>query len=120
LLASRARLRFARRQRCTATPPGKQEQAARRCNQWRCHGHDGRTRCSDGSLVFCLDKGVHFTLTVTEGQAARFLDALEETCSGLAFLFDVADRVLSKSVGTHQGERAGNDRTPLCSSLQDG
>src|SRR5262249_45738947 len=28
-------------------------------------------------------------LTVTEEQAARFLDALEETCSELAFLFDV-------------------------------
>jgi len=46
-------------------------------------------------------------LNVTEGQAARFLDALEETCSDLAFLFDVMDRVLSKSVGTHKGEPAG-------------
>jgi putrescine aminotransferase len=50
-------------------------------------------------------------LTVTAEQAARFLDALEETCSELAFLFDVADRVLSKSVGTHQGEPAGNGQT---------
>jgi putrescine aminotransferase len=46
-------------------------------------------------------------LTVTEEQAVRFLDALEETCSELAFLFDMADRVLSKSVGTHQAEPAG-------------
>jgi reverse transcriptase-like protein len=63
LRARRARLRFARPQRCTATSPARQEQAARRVNPWMCHGHEGRTRCSEGSLVFCLDKGVHFTLT---------------------------------------------------------
>jgi hypothetical protein len=57
-------------------------------------------------------------LTVTEQQAARFLDALEETCSELAFLNDISDRVLSKSVGTHQGEPAGNGQTPPFSSLQ--
>src|SRR5258708_40113960 len=59
-------------------------------------------------------------LTVTEEPAAHFLDALEETCSELAFLNDVADRVLSKSVGTHQGEPAGNGQAPHCSSLQAG
>ena len=54
-------------------------------------------------------------LTVTEEQAAHFLDALTQTCSDLAFLMDVADRVLSKSVGTHQGGPAGNGRTsPSC------
>jgi hypothetical protein len=57
-------------------------------------------------------------LTVTEGQAARFLDALAGTCSELAFLCDVADRVLSKSVGSHQGESAGTG--PALSSLQAG
>jgi hypothetical protein len=55
-------------------------------------------------------------LIVTEEQAARFLDALGETCSELAFLFDTADRVLTKSVGTHQGEPAGTGQT--LSSLQ--
>jgi len=59
-------------------------------------------------------------LTVTEEQAAHFLDALEETCSELAFLNDVADRVLSKCVGTHQGEPTGNGQAPHCSSLQAG
>jgi hypothetical protein len=50
-------------------------------------------------------------LTVTEEQAADFLDALGETCSDLALLMDVADRVLTKSVGTHQGEPAGTGQT---------
>src|SRR3954468_2908216 len=58
--ARRARLRFARLQRFTATPPARQEQAARRGIQRTCHGHDGRTNCSEGSLVFCLDNGVHY------------------------------------------------------------
>jgi putrescine aminotransferase len=58
-------------------------------------------------------------LTVTEEQAARFLDALEETCSELAFLFDMADRVLSRSVGSHQGEPARNGQA-LPSFIQAG
>jgi putrescine aminotransferase len=57
-------------------------------------------------------------LTVTEGQADGFLDALGEACSELASLFDVVDRVLSKSVGTHQGEPAGTGQT--LPSLQGG
>ena len=59
-------------------------------------------------------------LTVTEEQAARFLDALEEACSDLAFLMDAADRVLSKSLGTHQGEPAGTGQTLPYRSLQVG
>jgi hypothetical protein len=47
-------------------------------------------------------------LTVTAEQVARFLDALAETCSELASLFDVADRVLTRSVGSHQGQPAGH------------
>jgi acetylornithine/succinyldiaminopimelate/putrescine aminotransferase/predicted amino acid dehydrogenase len=50
-------------------------------------------------------------LTVTEEQAARFLDAITQTCSELAFLMDVGDRVLTRCVGSHQGEPAGNGHT---------
>jgi hypothetical protein len=57
-------------------------------------------------------------LTVTEEQAARFLDALEETCSELAFLNDIADRVLSKSVGTHQDELEKRCQDPLSDSAK--
>jgi hypothetical protein len=57
---------------------------------------------------------------LTEEQAVRFLHALEETCSELAFLNDVADRVLSKSIGTHHDEPAGNGQTLHGSSLPDG
>jgi putrescine aminotransferase len=57
-------------------------------------------------------------LTVTKEQADRFLDALGQTCSELAFLMDTADRVLSKAVGSHQGEPAGIGKT--LASLQAG
>ena len=49
----------------SVSPGGKdvsQARSANKSNQRRCHGHDSRTGCSDGSLVFCLDNGVHFTL----------------------------------------------------------
>ena len=62
LLASRAHLRFTRRPGCTATAAGKQEQAAQQDNQQTCHGHEGWTGCSEGSLVFCLYNGVHLTI----------------------------------------------------------
>jgi hypothetical protein len=58
-------------------------------------------------------------LIVTEELVARFLDALEETCSELALLNDVADRVLSKSVGSHQGGPGGDGLTPPNGSHQD-
>jgi acetylornithine/succinyldiaminopimelate/putrescine aminotransferase len=50
-------------------------------------------------------------LTVTEEQVARFLDALEQTCSELAYLMDMADRVLTRSVGSHQREPADAGQT---------
>jgi acetylornithine/succinyldiaminopimelate/putrescine aminotransferase/predicted amino acid dehydrogenase len=53
-------------------------------------------------------------LTITEEQAIRFLDALEETCSELACLFGVVERVLTKSVGSHQVESAGTGPTLPC------
>jgi acetylornithine/succinyldiaminopimelate/putrescine aminotransferase/predicted amino acid dehydrogenase len=57
-------------------------------------------------------------LIVTEPQVDRFLGALGETVSELAFAFDAADRVLSKSVGSHQGEPSGS--RPILSPLQAG
>jgi hypothetical protein len=59
LLASRAHLRFTRRERFTATRAGKQGQPTQQGEQRKGHGQKGRTRCSEGSLVFCLDNGVH-------------------------------------------------------------
>jgi acetylornithine/succinyldiaminopimelate/putrescine aminotransferase/predicted amino acid dehydrogenase len=57
-------------------------------------------------------------LTVTQEQADRFLDALAQTCSELAQLMDAGDRVLTRCVGSHQGEPVGNGSTH--SSLQTG
>ena len=54
LLASRACLCFTRRQRCTATGFGEQEQPA---HDSKGRGHDDRTRCSEGSLVFLSKQG---------------------------------------------------------------
>src|SRR5947208_3237806 len=45
-----------------------------------CHGHEGRTRCSEGSLVFCLDNGVHFTGPEEAGR--RWLDRDRERLAG--------------------------------------
>jgi len=61
LLASRAHLCFSRREGCISTAVTKQEQAAQQGIQRKCHAQEGLTECSEGSLVFCLDNGVHYT-----------------------------------------------------------
>ena len=58
LLASRACRCFTRRPRCTARGAGQQEQPA---HDGKGRGQDDRTRCSEGSLVFCPNHGVHFS-----------------------------------------------------------
>ena len=61
LRARRAHLCFARRDGCTATRRRTQEQAPAQGKQWQGHGYEGRTSCSEGTLVFCPNIGVHFT-----------------------------------------------------------
>src|SRR5579863_3059995 len=47
----------------TSVSPGvrgvSQLSSVNKSNQRKCHGHEGRTGCSEGSLDFCLDNGVH-------------------------------------------------------------
>src|SRR5215211_1436459 len=46
-----------------ARPAYKSKQAQRsRSDQRMCLGHEGRTGCSEGMLVFCLDNGVHYSV----------------------------------------------------------
>src|SRR5271154_3909119 len=39
----------------------RQEQASRPVEQHKGRGQEGRTGCSEETLVFCLDNGVHYT-----------------------------------------------------------
>jgi len=71
LRARRAYLRFTRRDGFTAINGGDQEQGAEHGNQQKCHGHEGRTECSEGTLVFCLDNGVHFRAPLSLAFYAR-------------------------------------------------
>src|SRR5271168_836943 len=57
----RARLRFTRQKGCIGSLVCTQEQASRPGEQQECRGQDGPTECSEETLVFCLDNGVHYT-----------------------------------------------------------
>jgi len=107
----RARLRFTRPDGCTRKH-GLHTRASRQGKQRRCRGHEDPTGCSEGSPVFGLDNGVHYScwqvaswstkspraagvLTSTLSTPGVFLPAL--TCVTLLTLMRMLDRLRSMS-----------------------
>ena len=63
----------------TAVSPGARDvpepRPADKSNQPKCHGQEGRVRCSEGTLDFCLNNGVHLSFEITiQGKAVSSTD----------------------------------------------